>query len=203
MPVRILSLLLIIAGLSGCLSQKGEPGQTIAEFLVETSGDTETEIQGKHQLEKLLAAYKLDPWVFTQHVIIEDEVIPHSHPVLTLNTSYLDDDTGQLATFLHEQIHWYLDTPEISTEAIMAELRERYPEVPVGKGRGARSEYSTYLHLIVCWLELDALSHFVGERAARQSLSQNRHYRWIYAQVLEETEALGSLIERHQLIIQP
>ena len=165
--------------------------------------DTALEEKGREQLQRIVADYDLDPWIFTQKVVIQSRVIPHSHPVLTLNTQYVDDDVRQLSTFLHEQIHWLADADTIATERVIGEFRQRYPEVPVGEGRGARSEFSTYLHLAVCWLELDAMIRLVGQEQARQLLSEKTHYTWIYEQVLEEGEAIGEILKRHNLIIRP
>ena len=164
---------------------------------------TALEEKGRQQLRRLLNDYDLDPWIFTRKVVIQSRVIPHSHPVLTLNTRYVDDDVRQLSTFLHEQIHWFADTDTIATERVIREFRQRYPEVPVGGGRGARSEFSTYLHLAVCWLELDAMIRQVGEERARKILSEKTHYTWIYERVLEDGEAIGEILKRHHLIIQP
>jgi hypothetical protein len=36
------------------------------------------------QLERLLAQYDLTPWIFTTSVLIDEDAIPHSHPILTL-----------------------------------------------------------------------------------------------------------------------
>ena len=69
---------------------------------------TPLEERGREQLLRLLYTHDLQKWLFTRDVLIQDGVIPHSHPVLTLNTRYLDDDTAQLATFVHEQLHWFL-----------------------------------------------------------------------------------------------
>jgi len=135
-------------------------------------------------------------------VVIQSRVIPHSHPVLTLNTQDVDDDVRQLSTFLHEQVHWWADADTIATQRVIGEFRQRYPEVPVGEGRGARSEFSTYLHLAVCWLERDAMIRLVGQEQARQLLSKKTHYMWIYEQVLEDGESIGEILKRHGLVIQ-
>ena len=163
---------------------------------------TTLEEEGREQLQRILADYDLDPWIFTRQVVIQTGVIPHSHPVLTVNTRYLDDDVRQLSTFVHEQVHWFASDESTATERVIEELRQRYPEVPVGEGRGARSEYSTYLHLAVCWLELDAMIHLVGEEKARQLLSKKTYYTWIYEQVLENSETIGEILKRHDLMIQ-
>ena len=46
------------------------------------------------------------------------------------------------------------------------ELVRRYPEAPTELPDGARNYESTYLHLVVNWLEVAATSEFIG-RAAR------------------------------------
>jgi hypothetical protein len=48
--------------------------------------ETPPEIATAERLRALLARYDLRRWRFTDHVRIEDSVIPHSHPVLTLST---------------------------------------------------------------------------------------------------------------------
>ena len=164
---------------------------------------TELEEKGQEQLERILENYDLEKWIFTKDVLIQSFVTPHSHPVLTLNTRYTDgDDEGQLATFLHEQIHWYADADSISTEKAINTFREMYPEVPIGDGQGARSEYSTYLHLLVCWLEYDALRQLLGEEEARTLLEKKTYYRWIYNKVLTEGKQLRDVVTRYGLEIE-
>ena len=45
---------------------------------------------------------------FTKHVRVAPTEIPHSHPVLTLNTQLYNPDEI-LCLYLHEQMHWYED----------------------------------------------------------------------------------------------
>src|SRR5262245_22355526 len=117
---------------------------------------TPLEERGRDQLRRLLHTYDLHTWLFTRVVLIQSGVIPHSHPVLTLNTRYVDDDTAQLATFVHAQLHWFLTdhVERAKTGAALTELRALYPTVPTALPKGAMGERSTYLHLIVCHLEL-------------------------------------------------
>ena len=176
--------------------------QTKAEIEINVHEETALTEKGRTQLKRILANYNLDPWIYTHKVMIQSRVIPHSHPVLTLNTLYVNDDISQLTTFIHEQIHWYLSADTIATELAIGEFKARYPEVPVRGGQGARSEYSTYLHLIVCWLELDAMTHLIGKEAARKLISEMTHYQWIYKQVLEEGDYIQSVVEKHGLKIE-
>lgn len=151
-------------------------------------------------LRRLVAEHDLRDWVVTSEVLIERGEIPHSHPVLTLHTRHLDDDTALLATFLHEQFHWYVNERAERRDAAIAAFREIWPDVPVGNGEGARSERSTYLHLVVCDLEYQAVALLFGEDAARETLGANTHYRWIYDRVLNDPRVRETLQE-HGLIL--
>jgi hypothetical protein len=72
-----------------------------------------------------------------------------------------------------------------------------FPEVPSGRV-AARDEYSTYLHLIICDLELAAMQKLVGDAEARRVLGQWQHYTWIYNQVLNNS-AVRAINEKHEL----
>jgi hypothetical protein len=123
---------------------------------------------------------------------------PHSHPVLTLNTRY--SDLPLLATFLHEQMHWRVDElKDEHAKAAMAEFRRLFPDAPGREGGGARDVFSTYLHLIVCDLELQAVTQLVGESQARQVLREWTHYPWIYSRVLEDPQ-IREVNRRHGFI---
>ena len=129
--------------------------------------------------------------------------LPHSHPVVTLNTRYVDDDTAQLATFVHEQLHWFLTdhVERAKTNAALTELRVLYPAVPTALPEGAMGERSTYLHLIVCHLELQALTALLGEQSARQQLERWTHYTWVYRTVLTDTERIEGVLRRHGIVV--
>ena len=164
---------------------------------------TPLEERGRDQLRRLLHTHDLQKWLFTRDVLIQSGVLPHSHPVLTLNTRYLDDDTAQLATFVHEQIHWFLTDhmERAKTDAALTELRVLYPTVPTERPTGAGGERSTYLHLIVCTVELQALTELLGEQSARQQLESWNHYTWVYRTVLTDTERIGGLLRRHGVVV--
>ncbi len=164
---------------------------------------TPLEVRGRDQLDRLLHAYDLSKWLFTQEVLIQSGVIPHSHPILTLNTRYVDDDIAQLATFVHEQLHWLLTdhVDRAKIDAATNELRTLYPQVPTTLPEGARGEWSTYLHLIVCYLELQVLTELLGEPRARQQLERWTHYTWVYRTVLTDTERIRSLVRRHGVAV--
>ncbi len=119
--------------------------------------------------------------------------------MLTLNTRWLDDDDALLATYLHEQLHWFVNTRPQRTRAALAELRTRYPTVPSAEAGGARDAFSTYLHLLVCALEYASLRELIGEQAARRTIAQFAHYRWVYDTILGEWDFFSNLLQRHHL----
>lgn len=164
------------------------------------NGDA-AEQRAEQQLERLLANYDIDQWLFTREVRIESEMIPHSHPVLTISTGALDDDELALSAFLHEQLHWYANEIEDITVAAKEAFAERFPNAPNGRqGGGARDRNSTYLHLVVCDLELQAMTILIGEQRARATLAKHTHYPWIYDQVLNNPD-VRRINERHGALV--
>ena len=124
--------------------------------------------QTKAQLERLLKQYDTTKYTFTQTIVIDDSAIPHSDPVLTLHTRHLQQDDELLSTYVHEQLHWYLDSKKQQTNTAEKELRARYPNPPpMGGKEGARTVQSDYLHLIVCKLEWDADRQLLGDERAQ------------------------------------
>jgi hypothetical protein len=166
--------------------------------------DDKSELLTRDQLRRLLSQHDLSKWIFTKKVLIDrDAGIPHSHPVLTLNTGRLKDDELLLSTFVHEQIHWFFVERHEQTEKAMLELRGIFPKAPAGPPDGARDEVSTYLHLLVCYLEYQVVRELLGELKGRQVIEfwATHHYRWVYRQVLDEGRKIGAVLRKHKLLI--
>jgi hypothetical protein len=140
---------------------------------------------------------------FTTRVRIEDRVIPHSHPVLTLSTGNLGRDEHMLSEFIHEQIHWHEEAKPKEREAAIKELQAAFPDLPLRPPEGARHRYSSYLHVIVCFLEYQALKELTGETTARSVFEHwaGHHYKAIYRLVLEREHELLPIIRRNGLLI--
>lgn len=139
------------------------------------------------ELRVLIREHDVEPWILTRKVLIDKEQIPHSHPVLTIHTRHVGEELELLATFVHEQLHWLEEAPWLeSFRAAMKDFEELFPEVPSSKDGGARDRRSTYRHLLVCDMELQALTTLVGQAAARETLAQATHYEWIYDVVLKD-----------------
>ena len=148
----------------------------------------------KKILEEIIPSYP-EKYIFTKDILIEEGVIPHSHPVLTLNTkdAYLQNTDILLSTLIHEQIHWLLSGQDIST--YIEKLKSIYPSIAVGSPEGAKNEYSSYLHILVNYLEIHILKSLIGEEKSKNVLNflKTDHYTEIYKVVEDDYESLTLL----------
>lgn len=195
MPIALLLWLVLPSG-------PVTPGLTHAQdtLVVRLVNGTEAERRTKSQLERLVRENDIGRWIETREVLVDETAIPHSHPVLTVHTRHLGDDDALLSTFVHEQFHWYANRAGERTDSAIVAFRERFPDAPVGGGEGARDAHSTYLHLVVCDLEFQALTLLRGRERAAEVLSRFNHYRWIYQRVLTDP-AIREATTRYGLTI--
>ena len=204
------ALLLAVWGVTGCAAAAPSvaaatlPTATgeVVPVQISLAHDTPREEATRAQLTRLTVTHDLRPWLFTRRVIIDEEAIPHSHPVLTLHARHLEDDDQLLSTFVHEEIHWFLEAREATTAAAVIELRALFPGLPVGFPDGAQSEQSSYEHLIVIYLERVGLSGLVGEDRASETFRfwESDHYRALYRVVRENRDAVGGIVRRNDLL---
>lgn len=172
------------------------------DLVIETATGHADEKAMADKVRQLIERYDLEDWLFTKRMLIDRETrIPHSHPVLTLNTRYVDDDVEVLSNIVHEQLHWFVLENQGALGAAIADMRQEYPDAPDGPPVGARDLQSTYLHLVVCSLEYLALEEKIGRERARRSLSAKPYYTWVFATVLEDAEALRTILEKHSIVL--
>lgn len=155
-------------------------------------------------LKALRQRHDLAPYEYTRHVRVVPASTTYSHPILTLGTRFTETEDHLLATYLHEQMHWYLyllggpDHDPITP--FFDELVRRYPDAPTQLPEGARNYEQTYAHLVVNWLELHAVSQFIGMRRAAALAETQYGYRWIYRTVLKDWDKLGALYREHGIL---
>ncbi|MCB0490152.1 MAG: hypothetical protein KDC99_16840 [Cyclobacteriaceae bacterium] len=166
----------------------------VAQIDISSKNESEREEKVVTLLKEILLENDLSQWRFTDKVIIEERVIPHSHPTLTLNTSSFDKK-DILDTYLHEQLHWYVDRNQSGENAAIEEFKLRYKNVPFGNRAGARDEYSTYLHLIVCFLEYRSLAQLLGEEESKQMMWNQTHYTWVYNKIIEDSSYIRKVLK--------
>jgi hypothetical protein len=160
------------------------------------------EARTRDQLQRVIGAYDLAPWIYTKSFVIDEQAIPFSHPVLTLHTRHLKDDELFVSTFAHEEFHWFLADKGDATNLAIADLRKMFPSVPAGGTAGARDEYSSYLHLLVCYLEQQADLKIFGELKTKQIMEfwAGDHYTWIYKTVIDRSPEIGRIMRDRKLM---
>lgn len=153
------------------------------------------------QLQRLNDAHDLARWTFTRDVVIDDDAIPHSHPVLTLHTRHLMSDDLLLSTYVHEQLHHHLDAHAAERAAAVRELKRLYPRIPVGYPEGSDGAEGNYDHLIVISNERQADIVLMGELRAHAVMQfwADDHYRWLYRAVLRDPGRMAKVVRTHQL----
>jgi hypothetical protein len=154
-------------------------------------------------LAALRRRHDLARFEYTRHVRIVPAGPTHSHPILTLGTRFTETEDLLLSTYLHEQMHWYLwmlGGPDNDPVApFFDELVRRYPQAPTWLPEGARSYEQTYVHLVVCWLEIEATAELIGRARANRMADTTWGYRWIYRTVIADRDPLGELLSAHKL----
>jgi hypothetical protein len=195
-------IFLSILSLTACSSKSVQKREVASELeITEINPNQRTALTKKNMLG-LASEYNLDPYLYTKKINIESRVIPHSNPILTLNTRNAVIPQKILSSWLHEEFHWWADMNREKIEKAVADFRTMYPVLPqVG---GARNEYSTYLHLVVCFLEYKAVSLYLGEVKAREMLLEfatvDAIYPWIYTQILNRTKEIENVVKDHKLL---
>ena len=173
------------------------PNAASGQIEIELAHGSQAEEATRDALLRLVGEHDVSAWLYTHRVIIDQTAIPHSHPVLTLHTRHLGEDEHLLSTFVHEQFHWLEEGETLGRfRAAMREFEEMFPEVPSSREGGARDDESTYRHLLVCDLELQAMTRLIGEDAARKVMASWTHYEWIYDTVLTDPR-VREVVTRH------
>jgi hypothetical protein len=171
------------------------------EIEIELAHGSAREVQTRDQLRRLLSQYVFAGWTWTRKVVIDEDAIPHSHPVLTLHARHLKQDLELLSTFVHEEYHWYETAHPKEAAAAITDFKVTYPKIAVGGQDGAGDEESSYLHIIVCYAEWQKMKRLVGEERAREVMEfwVGDHYRAIYKLVIANEAEVGAVVQRHHL----
>jgi hypothetical protein len=168
---------------------------------IKLAHNTGRERQTSEQLQQIISSYDLSKYSFTREVVIEERAMNHAFPVLTLNVRFADSADELLSSYVHEQLHWYLREHDAQQKAAIAELRQMYPNAPVGLPRGADSAYSTYGHLVDCYLEIQADRELIGPKRTDEVIRNKPWYTWIYSTVLRDEQRVRDVVDEHNLRI--
>jgi len=160
---------------------------------VTTKSAERSEIELRKRVEQVVLKYELQRWLYSRRIVIDRAVWPpHSHPVLTLGVTerFLHDDVELVAVLVHEEFHWNLALNSgLSKWKLMALLKAFLPVLRVAPPFGSEDDVSTYMHVLVCYMEYKALSKVFGQPAAQSYLSKQPFYTDVYATVLDEANS--------------
>jgi hypothetical protein len=162
------------------------------------------EVQTRAQLERLFDTHELSAFFFAPAVEIDEDAIPHSHPLLTLHTRHLHDDLLLLATYIHEQSHHFCQQNREQLKPALSDVEAAFPGMPVGYPDGANDHDSSYEHLAcVIPLEYFGLVARVGELQAFQALDfwSEDHYRVLYETFLHHRGAIWGALKKTGLTL--
>ncbi len=156
----------------------------------------------RQNLDHLVKIFPLAPMFFTTDIHIQPQSVPTSHPILTLNTRYAENPNLLLASFLHYELHWWLERKSKEFQLAQADLKSLFfplPAVAISK-----SEKDTFQHLIICFLEYEALIHYLNLKEANKILKdliyKEKIHPWIYKQAYKNYEEIKFIVKKYELM---
>ncbi len=130
---------------------------------------------------------KYDVPIFTDTILVEKGVVPHSHPILTLNAR-LKDERLILATLVHEQFHWYVQNHPKYNKCIEY-LKSKYADDGEHNKSGTYPN-SYWEHIIVCF----------NTRNYLKDILSAENLEWIYEQWQPYPTLEKMIVQQHQKI---
>lgn len=195
------SLLLCLVAAFAMSSASGQSPGSSPTIDIQTARGAPEEIQTKLVLQALLRKYDVSKYISTNQVIIERGAMNHSFPVITLNVRFRDQPDVLLLSFVHEQLHWYLRDHNPQRVTAIEALQRLYPNAPTAYPEGGGNAESTYEHLIVCYLDMQAGRQLLGEKKTKKAIDQIPWYGWIWKTVLNDEATIASVVAEQHLEI--
>ncbi len=162
---------------------------------IKTKNSSKEELTQKKILEEIIEKYNCP--IFTHEVLIETGSIPHSHPVLTLNTRNTNE-LMVLQTFIHEQFHWFAVLNKKYDECIEF-LKKNYIDLGDCNKTG-KYPNSFWEHLIVCWNTRNFLQNNVSKTDTDFIYTQWQAYPLTEKYVEENFEKLKIDLEKFSMV---
>jgi hypothetical protein len=162
--------------------------------------DSEGEQKRKEQIERLANVYDLAKYTITRDIVIDQQAMNHSTPVLTQNLRFADNDDRALSAYVHEQAHWLLmERHRGQARQMLPELIHMYPNIDVTPPYGDGNQGTSYIHLVVLMLEWQALEDLLGGARARAVMEFKRqdNYKDLYATVIDHRQQMEGFLNRY------
>src|SRR5437763_1605258 len=187
-------MVLVILAVSLCVSAK------TPKLNITLKHDSAGEQKRKKQIERLAEKYDLTKYTITRDIVIDQQAMNHSSPVLTQNLRFLDNDDRALSAFVHEQAHWLLmEHHRGQVREMLRELIRLYPNIDVAQPYGDGHQGTSYMHLVVLMLEWHALEDLIGADRAHAVMEFKRqdHYKDLYATVMDHRKEMEGFLKRY------
>ena len=126
----------------------------------------------KNLVNNILEKYKNKIPIYTTKIRVKSGVIPHSHPVLTLNTKHIDSQNPEvvyLSLLVHEQLHWF--AVKNQTKEDFDYLYKKYNDF-YKKQKIFKNKISFLEHIIVIWNEINIMKKILSKK----------DFDWLYSQ---------------------
>ncbi len=156
------------------------------------------ELEQVELLELISRKYKVPE--FTNEVIVESKTVPHSHPILTLNTR-TQDELEVLKTLAHEQFHWYAANHPKYLECIEF-LKSKYSE-DSDYNKAENHPNSYWEHIIVCFNTRNYLEKILSSKDVIYVYSLWQPYPTIEKLIAERFNEVKKDLEQFDLIYTP
>jgi hypothetical protein len=156
----------------------------------------------KQQIERLAEQYDLSKYTITRDIVIDQDAINHSSPVLTLNLRFLDNEDRALSVYVHEQAHWVMMTRHRHhSREMLAELTQLYPNIRIDPPYGDGNTRTSYMHLPVLMLEWQALEEVIGVKRAQAVMKFKRQdvYKDLFATVMDHRQQMEAFLKRYDV----
>jgi hypothetical protein len=193
--------LLLIFLVTGCTTKPVTQEIPAAVFSMTEINPNKWTALTRQNLEQLMHVYDLVPYLFTFNLQIKSQVKSRSHPILTLNTHYAESPKHLLSVFLHKQLHWWAEKNKNDMNKAIQEIKLLFPNLPADVQ--VKDAHATYQHLIICFLEYEAMIHFLQKRDANKVLKdfiqKDKIYPWINTQVYLKYKAIEAIVKKYHL----
>tara|TARA_B100001093_G_scaffold511451_1_gene579380 strand:+ start:1204 stop:1911 length:708 start_codon:yes stop_codon:yes gene_type:complete len=160
-------------------------------------------------LKILFDRYDLEKYLYTKNIIVDGNInnFPDSYNfVVRITRRYVLDKKYTLehllAIFIHEQFHCWEDQIENKTKInkLLPILYDTFPDMNLLPPYGSRTKESTYIHIIICFHEYNALIDLLGLKKANEILKTKRIYKGIYQTVIDNFDNIKDLLEANDLL---
>lgn len=163
-----------------------------------TKNNSPEEIERIKLLENLAKKYKIPE--FTSEVIVEKRIIPHSHPVLTLNTRK-QSDLSVLKTLIHEQFHWW-DSRHQNHDKCIAYLKTKYKD-DGEHNKSGKHPNSYWGHIIVCFNTRNYFKKILTEDEVKAIYEEWQGYPTLEKKISDNFDVFEKELRQFNMVYNP